>query len=167
MTGTTEQPIALIAAVAANGVIGADNTLPWSHRDDFARLKRLTMGGVLVMGRRTFESIGRPLPGRDSHVITRDPTWVERVEEFGDRVRVFGGVDAALDAALASGRPVWVFGGGQIYRAAWDRVQIMEITHIDAELPGDTTFPSIDPQEWEEAAREVRDGFCWVRYQRR
>lgn len=154
-------PIRAIAAVAANGVIGADNDLIWTSREDFQRLKALTMGGALVMGRRTFDSIGRPLPGRTSHVVTRNQQW------SADGVIVHHDVDAALDAALASGRPVWVFGGGAIYRAAWPRIVELEITAIAASFDGDTTFPEIDPQTWKETARDVRDGFSWVSYRRR
>lgn len=158
--------IKAIAAVASNGVIGADGALPWSHRDDFARLKRLTMGGVLVMGRKTFESIGRPLPGRRSFVVTRNPQWAASVVEFGDRVRVFDDVDAAIDAAVAEGEQVWIFGGGEIYRAAWDRIDQLEITEIAAELDGDTCFPRIDSDAWVEVEREDREGFSWVTLKR-
>lgn len=160
-------PIRAIAAVAENGVIGADGDQPWSHREDFARLKRLTADGVLVMGRRTFEAIGKPLPGRSSFVVTRNPEWQRTVAEFGERVQVFDDVDTALDAAVRTGRPVWVFGGGQIYRAAWSRTEELEITEVHAEFDGDTYFPEIDPREWKETAREARDGFSWVTYRLR
>lgn len=154
-------PITAIAAVAENGVIGAENAIPWRLEGDFARLKRLTMGGVLVMGRRTFESIGRPLPGRESFVVTRNPGWE------ADGARVFADPDAALDAALATGKPVWVFGGGEIYRAAWARTEALEITHVAVAPDGDAFFPPIDPADWVEVAREDRTGFSWVRYERR
>ncbi|WP_425308389.1 dihydrofolate reductase [Ammonicoccus fulvus] len=159
MSGRT--PITAIAAVAENGVIGADNAIPWKLDGDFARLKKLTMGGVLVMGRRTFESIGRPLPGRDSFVVTRNPVW------SAAGTTVFDDVDAALDAAVATGKQVWVFGGGEIYRATWGRTQALEITHVHAEHAGDAHFPEIDPADWQETAREDRPGFSWVRYERR
>lgn len=158
---TPTTAITAIAAVATNGVIGADNAIPWRVEGDFARLKRLTMGGVLVMGRRTFDSIGRPLPGRESYVVTRNPTW------SAEGTTVFADVDAALDAALATGRQVWVFGGGEIYRAAWGRTQALEITHVEAAPEGDAYFPEIDPAEWQETAREDRPGFSWVSYRRR
>lgn len=158
MTGQPE--ITAIAAVAANGVIGADNAIPWRLEGDFPRLKRLTMGGVLVMGRKTFDSIGRPLPGRESFVVTRNRNWTAA------GVRVFHDVDAALDAALATGKPVWVFGGGEIYRQAWARTTALEITQVELSPPGDATFPAIDPQQWRIVAREDREGFSWVRYER-
>lgn len=154
------KPVTAIAAVAANGVIGANNAIPWRLEGDFPRLKRLTMGGVLVMGRKTFDSIGRPLPGRESFVVTRNPEW----RAVG--VRTFNDVDAALDAALATGKPVWVFGGGEIYRQAWDRTTALEITHVETSPPGDATFPEIDPAQWRTVMREDRDGFSWVRYER-
>ena len=153
--------VTAIAAVARNGVIGADNAIPWRLEGDFPRVRRLTMGGVLVMGRKTYESIGRPLPGRDSYVVTRNPDW----RHAG--VRTFGAVDSAIDAALDTGKPVWIFGGGEIYRQAWPRATALEITQVDAAPDGDTYFPEIDPEQWEETSREARDGFAWVRYVRR
>ncbi|OYN94285.1 dihydrofolate reductase [Propionibacteriaceae bacterium ES.041] len=153
--------VTAIAAVAANGVIGADNDLAWRHREDFAHLKALTMGGVLVMGRKNYESIGRPLPGRDSYVVTRNPDWT------ADGVRVFGDLDEAIDAALATGKRVWIFGGGEVYAQAWPRTDALEITEVHADLAGDTHFPPVDPAEWTETAREDRDGFSWVSYRRR
>jgi dihydrofolate reductase len=153
--------VTAIAAVARNGVIGADNAIPWRLEGDFPRVRRLTMGGVLVMGRKTYDSIGRPLPGRDSCVVTRNPDWQ------APGVQVFGSVDAAVDAALATGKQVWIFGGGEIYRQAWPRTTALEITHVDAAPEGDAYFPEIDVAQWQEVSREERDGFAWVRYERR
>lgn len=153
--------VTAIAAVARNGVIGAGNAIPWRLDGDFPRVRRLTMGGVLVMGRRTFDSIGRPLPGRESFVVTRDPEW----QAAG--VRVFGSVEAAIDAAVETGKPVWIFGGGEVYRQAWPRITALEITHVEAAPEGDTFFPQIDESAWREVAREDREGFAWVRYERR
>jgi dihydrofolate reductase len=112
------------------------------------------------MGRKTFDSIGKPLPGRESYVVTRNGDWQ------ASGVRVFGDVDAALDAALATGKSVWLFGGGEIYRAAWDRTTALEITHVDAAPEGDASFPDIDPTQWRVVSREERPGFAWVRYER-
>lgn len=158
---TPTAPVTAIAAVARNGVIGADNAIPWRLEGDFPRLRRLTMGGVLVMGRRTFDSIGRALPGRESFVVTRNPRW----QAAG--VRAFDSVDAAIDAALATGKAVWIFGGGEIYRQAWPRTTALEITHVDAAPTGDAFFPEIDSTTWSEVSREDRNGFAWVRYERR
>ena len=151
-----------IAAVARNGVIGADGDIPWRIPEDWRRFKRLTMGQVLVMGRRTWASIGRPLPGRTTYVVTRDRMW------RGEDVYAVPSVDEALAAALARAPDtVYVAGGGEIYRAAWDRLTGLEITEVDAEPVGDVTFPLITPGEWQETARQPFPGFAFVTYARR
>lgn len=147
---TTPRPddVTAIVAVARNGVIGKDNDMLWHLPGDWPRVKALTMGGVLIMGRRTFESIGKPLPGRDSYVVTRNRDW------SAEGARVFADVDSAIDAALASGKPVWIFGGGQIYAAALDRTTRIELTEVPLEPEGDAYFPELDPADWREIARE-------------
>ena len=150
-----------IAAVARNGVIGAGNDIPWRIPADWARFKRLTMGQVLIMGRKTWASIGRALPGRTTFVVTRDTTW------RGEGVYAVGSLEEAFDqAAGLSPKAIFVAGGGEIYRAAWDRLTGLEITEVDAEPDGDVTFPEIDPQVWSEVSREPHDGYTFVRYQR-
>lgn len=158
----TGPPVVAIAAVARNGVIGADNTIPWRLPEDMRRFKRLTMGQVLVMGRRTFDSIGRALPGRTTVVVTRDKMW------RGDNVLALPSIEEALERAdqLADGT-VFVAGGGEVYRAAWDRLTGLEITEVDQDVAGDVVFPSIDPREWAETAREDHDGYSYVSYRRR
>ena len=155
--------ITLIAAVARNGVIGADGAMPWHLPEDFAFFKRTTMGHPLVMGRATFDAIGRPLPGRRSIVITRTRNWRH------DGVEVAGSMPVALDLA-ASGRggdEVFVIGGGQIYRLAMPVADRLLITEVDLEPEGDVTFPRIDALEWVEVSRDERDGFAFVEYGRR
>ena len=155
--------ITLIAAVARNGVIGADGAMPWHLPEDFAFFKRTTMGHPLVMGRATFDAIGRPLPGRRSIVITRTRNWRH------DGVEVAGSMPVALDLA-ASGRggdEVFVIGGGQIYRLAMPVADRLLITEVDLEPEGDVTFPRIDALEWVEVSRDERDGFAFVEYRRR
>ena len=148
-----------IAAVARNGVIGAGGDIPWRISEDWARFKRLTMGQVLIMGRKTYDSIGRPLPGRTTYVITRDRMW------RGDGVRAMPAVDEAIDLGLASGSPtVWVAGGGEIYRAAWARLDRLELTEVDIEPAGDATFPPIEPDVWRETGRDQHEGFAFVTY---
>ncbi len=154
--------IVAIAAVATNGVIGSDGDIPWRVPQDWQRFKRLTMGQVLIMGRKTFDSIGRPLPGRSTIVITRDPTWT------------YPGVDVAVsveEALQLAGdqRPetIFVAGGGEIYRAAWDTLSRLEITEVRVEPDGEVTFPAIAEEEWEETAREAREGYDFVTYRRR
>jgi dihydrofolate reductase len=151
-----------IAAVARNGVIGADGDIPWRIPEDWARFKRLTMGQVLIMGRRTYQSIGRALPGRTTYVITRDRMW------RGEGVRAVPSLDEAIALGVASGSPtVWIAGGGEIYRAAWDRLDRLEITEVDAEPAGDASFPAIEPIAWVETARETHPGHAFVSYRRR
>jgi dihydrofolate reductase len=150
-----------IAAVAANGVIGAGNDIPWRIPADWRRFKDLTMGHVLIMGRKTYDSIGRALPGRTTFVITRDRMW------RGEGVRAVPSVDEALDQALLlHPQTVFVAGGGEIYRAAWDRLTGLEITEVDQYPNGDVRFPVIDPEQWVETAREPHEGYTFVSYRR-
>jgi len=153
--------IVAIAAVARNGVIGADGDIPWRIPEDWRRFKRLTMGQVLVMGRKTWASIGRPLPGRTTYVVTRDETW------RGEDVYAVPSLDEAFDqAAVRDPETIFVAGGGEIYRAAWDRLTGLEITEVEAEPAGDVTFPEIDPEKWRETFREPHAGFTFVSYRR-
>lgn len=151
-----------IAAVAANGVIGAANDIPWRIPADWQRFKALTMGNVLIMGRKTYDSIGRALPGRTTLVITRDRMW------RADGVRPVLSLDEAFDQALLlDPQAIYVAGGGEIYRAAWDRLTGLEITEVDQNPAGEVTFPAIDDEEWMETGRESHDGYSFVSYRRR
>lgn len=158
-----------ICAVARNGVIGVDNDLPWRLPGDLPRVKRLTSGHVLIMGRRTFESLPRPMAGRTSIVLSRDPDFA--VPSGPDApVLTASSVEEAFelaDRAAGEGGTVFVFGGGQVYRAAWDRIDRLEITEVDQLPVGDVTFPHIDAAEWQETGREPQQGFAWVSYRRR
>jgi dihydrofolate reductase len=156
-----------IAAVARNGVIGADGDIPWRVPADWRRFKALTTGHTLVMGRKTYDSIGRPLPGRTTIVVTRDRRW------RGDGVLVAPTLDEAL--TLATDREpatVWVAGGGEVYAATWDRLDRLEITTVDVEPAGSVLLPAIDPEVWLETAREehAADGdvpaYAFVSYAR-
>ena len=150
-----------IAAVARNGVIGADGDIPWRIPEDWSRFKRLTMGQPLIMGRKTSDSIGRPLPGRTTYVVTRDRRW------RGEGVFAVPDVEAAILAARATEpAAVWIAGGGEIYRAAWHRLDRLEITEVDVEPEGDATFPTIDPAVWSEVARDPHPGYAFVSYRR-
>lgn len=162
LTSTRPAPEVLaIAAVARNGVIGSGNDIPWRIPEDWARFKRLTMGQVLIMGRKTYDSIGRALPGRTTFVITRDSRWRR------DGVQAVLHLDEAFaQAELLKPRAVFVAGGGEIYRAAWDRLVALEITEVDAAPKGDVTFPVIDPGSWQESAREPGPGYVFVSYRR-
>lgn len=136
------RPARLSAIVAADrdGVIGADGRLPWTLATDLARFKRLTTGHAIVMGRKTFESIGRVLPGRRHVVLTRDRTW------RCDGVEVVAGVDEALGAVAADPDP-FVIGGGEIYREFWPFVTHLHLTRVLASVPGDVRLPVLGP-EW-------------------
>lgn len=150
--------IILIAAVGSNGVIGRDNDLPWRIREDLQHFKELTLGHTLVMGRKTYDSIGRPLPGRRTVVVTRQPGWaVEGVE-----------VAHSLDDALqfADGNNLYVAGGGEVYRQALPHADQLELTEVDQAPEGDVTFPTFDRSDWKETARDAREGFAFVTYQR-
>jgi dihydrofolate reductase len=144
--------LSIIAAVAENGVIGRDGDMPWKLSTDLKRFKALTTGKPVVMGRKTFASIGRPLPNRLNIVVTRDAAFA------ADGVTVVSDLDAAL-AAAGSAEEVMVIGGGEIYRAFMGRASRLYITHVAATPEGDTHFPVIDPSEWTvETSEEVPVG---------
>lgn len=133
--------VSLIVAMAANGVIGRGNALPWRLPADLRRFKAVTLGHTLVMGRRTYESIGRPLPGRRTVVITRRTDWRP------EGVAVVHSLEEALASSPAE-TEVFVAGGGEIFREALPRADRIHLTRIDAEVPGDTTFPEFEPTAW-------------------
>ncbi|TDU91041.1 dihydrofolate reductase [Kribbella voronezhensis] len=148
--------IILIAAVGANGVIGRDNDLPWRIREDLQHFKQLTLGHTLVMGRKTYDSIGRPLPGRRTVVVTRRPDWsADGVEVVND-----------LETALKQDGDLYVAGGGEIYRQALPYADRLELTEVAQSPIGDVTFPAFDPADWTETARTPHDGFTFVTYDR-
>jgi dihydrofolate reductase len=149
--------VTLIAAVARNGVIGADGAIPWHLPEDFAHFKATTLGHTLVMGRATYESIGRPLPGRTTIVLTRDPEW------RADGVLTAGSLEQAL--GLAEG-DVYIAGGAAVYAAALPYADAQLISEVDLEPPGDTYYPAFDRDQWREAGRESHTGFDVVRWVR-
>ncbi|MEA2694283.1 MAG: dihydrofolate reductase, partial [Acidobacteriota bacterium] len=119
--------------MAANRVIGDGNRLPWRLPEDLARFKRLTMGGTLILGRKTYESIGRPLPGRKTVVVSRQPGYAP------EGVLVARSIEEALERAGEGN--VWIAGGAEIYRQALDKAERLYLTRIEAEVPGDAFFP--------------------------
>jgi len=151
--------ITLVAAVARNGTIGADGALPWRLPADLKRFKTLTMGHPMIMGRKTYDSIGRALPGRRTIVVTRDPEWT------APGVETAASVPVAL-AAVGTDE-IMVVGGGEIYRQTIDLADRLEITELHIDVVGDTTFPKIDPARWREVDRVAADGYAFVSYQRR
>ena len=144
--------LTLVAAVADNGVIGADGDIPWRIPEDFAHFKALTMGGVLLMGRATFESIGRSLPGRSTIVLTRDPSWQPR-EGFAG-VLVSPDLEQALDLAEDLPGEIFVVGGSSVYAAALPRATHQVLTEVHLSPHGDTRDPDFDRTQWIEARRE-------------
>ncbi|HEU5134643.1 MAG TPA: type 3 dihydrofolate reductase [Steroidobacteraceae bacterium] len=139
--------ITLIVAVADNGVIGRDNTLPWHLPEDLKRFKRLTMGKPMIMGRKTFDSIGKPLPGRRNIVVTRDTNY-QRVG-----VEVAHGAEAAIEAA-AGAPEVMVIGGADLFRLFLPRAGRIHLTRVHAEIDGDVRWPDLDNRQWEVIERE-------------
>ncbi|MEO5981280.1 MAG: dihydrofolate reductase [Pedococcus sp.] len=151
--------VTLIAAVGRNGVIGADNHMPWHLPEDYAFFKRSTMGHPMIMGRKTFDSIGRVLPGRRTIVVTSQAHWshadVETAHSLSEALSLAGPVNE-----------VFVCGGGQVYAEAMPWAHRLLITEVDQSPEGDVRFPAIDPAQWQETAREDREGFSWVTYER-
>lgn len=141
--------VSLVAAVAANGVIGRDGDLPWRLPADLRFFKRVTMGHHLVMGRKTWASIGRPLPGRTMVVLTRDPG----LEIPG--VRVVHDLPEALAVARAAGdREAFVIGGADVFARALPLADRLYLTRVHADVEGDVCFPAFAEQAWVEVARE-------------
>jgi dihydrofolate reductase len=145
--------LSIIVAMANNRTIGKDNQLLWHLPQDLKYFKRITMGKPIVMGRKTFESIGRPLPGRLNIVITRQQNWQH------DGVKIVHTIDDALQLAEAhsiinGGDEVMVIGGAEIYKAALSKATKLYLTRVDAEIEGDAFFPIIDDQVWVEVSRE-------------
>ena len=144
----TDTRLTLVAAVADNGVIGNAGDIPWRIPADFAHFKALTIGHVLVMGRATYESIGRALPRRTTIVLTRDPAW------SADGVLVAASLDEALELAADLPGEVFVAGGAAVYAAALDRAHAQVLTEVHLSPEGDTRYPDFDRTEWIEKRRE-------------
>jgi dihydrofolate reductase len=140
--------ITIIVAKSNNGIIGKDGDLPWRIPEDLKRFKRLTTGNIVVMGRKTYDSIGRPLPNRKNIVISRNTSLkIEGVEVEQDLIDVL---------KRNQEENVYVIGGGQIYVEALPFSEKLEVTEVDVELVGDTSFPEIDSSQWKEIFREKR-----------
>ncbi|HEY6125092.1 MAG TPA: type 3 dihydrofolate reductase [Steroidobacteraceae bacterium] len=144
--------ITLIVAVADNGVIGRDNALPWHLPEDLKRFKRLTMGKPMIMGRKTFESIGKPLPGRLNIVVTRDTNYQR------EGVAVVHGAEAAIAAAV-NAPEVMVIGGADLFRLFLPMAGRVHLTRVHAEIHGNVMWPALDNRQWEviEAERHEAD----------
>lgn len=139
--------LALIAAISTNGIIGVNNELPWQISADLQHFKKLTMGKPIIMGRRTYMSIGKPLPGRTNIVMTRDTSWwAEGVEIAADLTQALA---IATKIVVASGvEEMMVIGGEAVYREALPRAQRLYLTRVHIEIEGDAFFPDLDMAEW-------------------
>jgi dihydrofolate reductase len=156
-----ERRLTLVAAYADNRVIGDHGRIPWHLSEDFAHFKATTMGGTLVMGRATYDSIGRPLPGRTTIVVTRNPDW------SAEGVLVAHSLDEALALAAEQAGETYIVGGGEIYEQALPLATHQVLTEVHLAPEGDARYPEFDPDEWMETRREPRDGFTWVWWERR
>lgn len=159
--------LALIVAVAANRVIGRDGKLPWRLPDDMRHFRALTTGHSIIMGRRTWDSLGRALPARQNIVVTRQPAFA------ADGATVVRSLTDAL-AAVRLPEPAFCIGGGELYRTAMPLARTAYVTEIDGAFEGDATFPTLDPAHWREASREAHAapdadgwGYAFVTYERR
>ena len=149
-----------VAAYAENRVIGDHGRIPWHISDDFAHFKAETLGHTLVMGRRTYESIGRPLPGRRTVVVTRDPIW------SAEGVDVVHSLDDALTLAATQPGDTVIAGGTQIYEQAMPVLTHQVLTEVHLTVDGDAHYPEFDLAEWRETRRVSRDDLDWVWWQR-
>lgn len=145
--------LSLICAMAENRVIGRNNSLPWHLSEDLKYFKRVTMGNSIIMGRKTWESIGRPLPGRTNIVITSNP------EYQAEGVRIVHSLEDALKLAesiayIDGSKEAFIIGGADLYRRALPVADRFHLTRVHAEVDGDTSLPEFDESEWQEVARE-------------
>ncbi|MEV7396795.1 dihydrofolate reductase [Aeromicrobium sp. NPDC092404] len=154
--------VTIVVAIGSNGVIGNDGELPWPPTGDLAQFKALTMGHPIIMGRTTYESIGRPLPGRTSIVLTRNPEWQ------ADGVEVTHTLTEALARALDRDDEAFLIGGAQVYAEALAAglVDRMVVTHVHLAPDGDAWFPELDWSTWTEVSREAYDGYDIATYDR-
>jgi dihydrofolate reductase len=151
--------LAGIAAVARNGVIGAGGKIPWDIPADLRRFRELTMGNPVIMGRKTFDSIGHPLVNRKTIVVTRRPNWEH------ENVLTANTLPRAI--ALTRASLVWIAGGGEIYREAWPLLDRLELTVIDQRPAGDVRLPPLDHDRWMITRFERHKGYAFVSYARR
>jgi dihydrofolate reductase len=147
-TPITGPRLELVVAAARNGVIGRDNGLPWRLPADLAHFKRVTLGHPILMGRRTWDSIGRPLPGRQNIVLTRDPAFRAAGATVVHSL-------AAARAAAAGADRLMVIGGAQLYRECLGAADVLHLTEVDADVDGDARFPAWRRDDWQEVWREA------------
>lgn len=159
--------ISLIVAMASNRVIGINNQLPWHLSADLKRFRQITLGSPILMGRKTHESIGRPLPGRTNVIISRDPTYKQ------EGCLVFNDIETALENCCRNFQEIFVIGGSALYEAMLPKADTLYVTLINKAFSGDAFFPEIDARQWVEAAREDVDndpdagfGYSFIKYEK-
>ena len=140
--------INIVVAKASNNVIGAKNDLIWHLPNDLKHFKSITSGHPIIMGRKTFESLGRPLPNRTNIVVTRDQNW------NAEGIEIASSLPKAIEAAKKIDDDIYIIGGGNIYKQAMELADVLYITEVHHEFDGDTYFPEIDLDDWEEVERE-------------
>ncbi|NUS19973.1 MAG: dihydrofolate reductase [Mesorhizobium sp.] len=166
--------IAIYVAIAENAVIGREGGLPWRLSSDLKRFKADTMGKPIIMGRKTYEGIGRPLPGRLNIVVTRDKAWraegVEVANSLGDAIALA----KVRGRCMAGAEEICVVGGGEIYAQALPLADRLHVTHVLASFDGDAHFPPIDPDVWQvvraedfPAGEKDSHATCYTVYERR
>ncbi len=153
--------VVLVAAVADNRVIGLNGDIPWKISEDLKHFRAVTRDNTVLMGRRTYESIGHPLPYRTNVVLTRDPDW------SAEGVFVAHDLDEAVSMAEGFDGDLMVIGGAQVYALAFDRADAQILTEVHLAPEGDTHYPSSDPDDWTEVQREERNGYAFVWLERR
>ncbi len=156
--------IKIIVAVSKNGVIGGNNSLIWSLPNDMKRFKKITTGGAVVMGRKTYESIGRALPNRRNIIISRDNNL------FIDECEVVNSIEEAL---MLTNNDCFIIGGGEIYKQALPITDVIYLTRIDEEFEGDTYFPELNQNDWFESLNESfepdeknKHKYSFIKYER-
>lgn len=161
MTVSTAKPEEIIvAAVAGNGVIGAQGAIPWHSPEDLRLFRAITLGGTVIMGRRTYQSIGHPLDGRRNIVVSStlpETAGMTVVRSFA----------AAVAAALAVSTPIYYCGGAQIYAQALERADAIYLSRMNVDAKGDVSFPDIDPRIWQVVQEERFADFVHLHYRRR
>jgi dihydrofolate reductase len=154
--GTPDKAVVMVAAVADNGVIGLGGDIPWSVPEDLKHFRATTVGNVVLMGRRTFESIGHPLAYRTNVVVTRNRGW------SADGVLVGHSVEEGIELGQRAEGDIMVIGGGHIYRDLMPFADAQILTEVHRSPEGDTHYPEFDRREWTEVRREQHDGFDFV-----
>lgn len=158
---TQRLPLGLIAAFSRNGVLGHNNSIPWHHPSDFRFFRRMTIGHTLIMGRKTFESIGKPLPAREHFILT------QRAGVEIPRVTVFNNLEHAIETARKDDPCPMIAGGSEIYKLALPQTTLMYLTHIDEDAEGDVFFPEINWENWIELESTTEGVLRFATYQRK